>query len=279
MPDGTHLRRRVVVIDPVLRTREHLRRAVRALGHAPLVFNELEELLTLREGLTRCSILCLGVPHDQSQVHSWVRVARSVVGADVPVLFITRDNPMKAPGVLRCTERDLLIAAPVCFADVHEGLKSFLIQHGIPTDPAGLTWGGYRFVPSRESVAFDDTEIHMRPMDFEIALELFHNINSVLSREWLRSMSAGLSPETGGRWLDAAVSRLRSQLVLGAFEGCEWQLSTIRYGGFKLSRVQGKKTAKLILLPDARPQRPPSAAIRELPVTPQRLLMSPAAPT
>ena len=55
MPAKNNLSHRVLVLDPVLRTREHLRRAVRALGHAPLLFNDAEELLPLRGGLQRCA--------------------------------------------------------------------------------------------------------------------------------------------------------------------------------------------------------------------------------
>ena len=261
MPAGKNLRRRVVVIDPVLRTREQLRRAVLALGHAPLVFNHLDELLPLHESLSRCSAACLGLPHDPAEVQAWVRAARGVVAAGVPLLFLARENPMKAPGVLRCTEGDLVLAAPASFADVYGGLKAFLAQHGIATGTTGLTWGDYRFVPSKESVLFDDSEICLRPLDFELALEFFHNINRVLSRDWLRSMMAGLVPDAGGRWLDSGVARLRSQLGLAAFEGCEWQLGSIRYGGFKLSRFHGKKTARPVIAPEGAPRRQASPAL------------------
>ena len=264
MPAGKNLRRRVVVIDPVLRTREQMRRAVLALGHTPLVFNDLDELLPLRESLLRCSALCLGLPHEPSEIQAWVRAARSVVAAGVPLLFLTRENPMKAPGVLRCAEGDLVLAAPSCFADVYGGLKAFLTQHSIAAGTAGLTWGEYRFVPSRESVVFDDSEICLRPLDFELALEFFHNINRVLSRDWLRSMVFDLVPDTGGRWLDSGVARLRSQLGLAAFEGCEWQLGSIRYGGFKLSRFHGKKTAKPAMAAECvTPQREASPALSD----------------
>ncbi|WP_345539745.1 hypothetical protein [Variovorax defluvii] len=245
----------------MLRSREHLRRAIRALGHAPLVFNDIEELLPLREGLPRCAAVCLGLPHYPADLQAWVRAARNVVTSGVPMLFLTRENPLKAPGSLRCAEGDLVLAAPTCFADVHNGLQAFFTQHAIPCGSTGLAWGGYRFVPSRESVVFDDIEIHLRPLDFELALEFFHNTNRVLSRDWLRSMAAGVVPEAGGRWLDASVARLRTQLGLATFEGCEWQLSSIRYGGFKLSRTHGRKTAQPVAMPESMPQREPYSAL------------------
>ncbi|OUL99158.1 hypothetical protein A8M77_28000 [Variovorax sp. JS1663] len=238
-----------------------MRRAVRALGYAPLVFNDLEELLPLREGLLRCAAVCLGLPHYPAEVQAWVRAARSVVAAGAPMLFLTRENPLKAPGALRCAEGDLVLAAPTCFADVHNGLKSFLTQHSMAPAITGLTWGAYRFVPARESVVFDDIEVHLRPVDFELALEFFHNTNRVLSRDWLRTMASGLIPDAGGRWLDASVARLRTHLGLATFEGCEWQLSSIRYGGFKLSRHHGRKTAKPVVIPDGIEQCEASSAL------------------
>lgn len=248
MSARNELRRRVAVLDPTLRSREHMRRAIRALGHAPLVFNDLEELIPLRGKLLRCSALCVGLPSNPLEQQAWIRAARSLIDPDVPLLFLARENPVKAAETLRCTAGDLVLAAPLSFADVYKGMKAFFAQHGLAADASCLEWGAYRFVPSRESVVLDGLEISMRPLDFELALEFFHNIDRVLSRDWLRTMASGLAPETGGRWLDASVGRLRSQLGLIAFHGCEWKLSTIRYAGFKLSRSPGKKTNSLVTL-------------------------------
>jgi DNA-binding response OmpR family regulator len=246
MSAGNELRRRVAVLDPMLRSREHMRRAIRALGHAPLVFNDLEELIPLRGKLLRCSALCVGLPPNPLDQQAWIRAARNLIAPEVPLLFIARENPLKAAETLRCTTGDLVLAAPSSFADVYKGMKAFLAQHALAVDDSGLEWGGYRFVPAKESVVLDGFEVCMRPLDFELALEFFHNIDRVLSRDWLRTMASGLAPETGGRWLDASVGRLRSQLGLIAFHGCEWKLSTIRYAGFKLSRSPGKKTSSLV---------------------------------
>lgn len=248
MSARNELRRRVAVLDPVLRSREHMRRAIRALGHAPLVFNDLEELAPLRGSQLRCSALCVGLPPNPLEQQAWIRAARNLIGPGVPLLFLARENPLKATESLRCTAGDLVLAAPASFADVYKGMKAFFTQHALGTDDSGLEWGGYRFVPSRETVVIDGLEISMRPLDFELALEFFHNIDRVLSRDWLRTMASGLAPETGGRWLDASVGRLRSQLGLIAFHGCEWKLSTIRYAGFKLSRSPGKRAPGLVTL-------------------------------
>ncbi len=261
MSASNELRRRVAVLDPMPRSREHMRRTIRALGHAPLVFNDLEELLPLRGSLLRCSALCVGLPQNPLEQQAWIRAARSLVAPGVPLLFLARENPVKAAETLRCSAGDVVLAAPTSFADVYKGMRAFFAQHGLAAEDAGLEWGGYRFLPSKESVVLDGTEIGMRPLDFELALEFFHNIEHVLSREWLRIMAAGLAPETGGRWLDASVGRLRIQLGLIAFHGCEWKLSTIRYAGFKLSRSPGKKAPRLVTLSAREPQREASPVL------------------
>ena len=248
MSARNELRRRVAVLDPMLRSREQLRRAIRALGHAPLVFNDLEELIPLRGSPLRCSALCVGLPANPLEQQAWVRAARNLIGPDVPLLFLARENPLKATETLRCTAGDVVLAAPSSFADIYKGLKAFLAQHSVSSDASGLEWGAYRFLPSKEAVVFDGLEVSLRPLDFELALEFFHNIERVLSRDWLRTMAGGLAPEGGGRWLDASVGRLRSQLGLIAFHGCEWKLATIRYSGFKLSRSPGKKAPRLVTM-------------------------------
>lgn len=237
MSSRSGLRQRVLVLDSVLRSREHMRRAVRALGHAPLVF----DLLLLRGTRPRCAMMCLGLPPDHIDLRTWVHKARSVVGAKVPVLFVTRENLLKALQMLGSVEGDSVLVAPSSFAEIYNGLGEFMAQHGLPTTGAGLSWDHYLFVPSQKSVMVDGAEINLRPAEFELALEFFHNVDRVLSRDWLRAMTSGMAPDASSRWIDANVARLRSQLGLASFHGGEWRLNNVRYAGYKLSRDHGRK--------------------------------------
>ncbi len=130
------------MLDPMLRPREHMRRAVRALGHAPLVFNDLEELLPLRGSPLRCSALCVGLPQNPLEQQAWIRAARSLVDPGVPLLLLAPENPVKAAETLRCSAGDVVLAAPLSFADVYKGMMAFFAQHGIAAEDAGLEWGG-----------------------------------------------------------------------------------------------------------------------------------------
>jgi len=237
------LHQRVAVLDPVFRTREHMRRTIRALGHAPLIFEDPQELLFLHNASLRCSAVCIGVPRRRVDLPHWIRGARNAVGPDVPLLFLTRDNLLKPIESLACSERDLLVAAPSSFADVYLGLQGCMARHSLAATGPGLEWGDYRFVPSKQTVFLDEEEIKLPPLDFELALEFFHNIDRVLTRQWLIGMAASLAPESTGRWVSACVSRLRDKLDLAGGRGCEWRLVHVRGLGYKLTQT-GSAVAK-----------------------------------
>ncbi|WP_082517563.1 winged helix-turn-helix domain-containing protein [Variovorax sp. Root318D1] len=227
---------RVGVLDPVFRTREHMRRTIRAFGHAPLIFEDLQELLFLPTASLRCSAMCIGLPRRRADLATWISGARNAVGPNVPLLFLTRENLLKPLESLGCNEIDLLVAAPSSFSDVYVGLEGCMARHALaPTGP-GLEWGGYRFKPSTKSVMVDEEEIRLSPLEFELALEFFHNVGQVLSRQYLLTMASSLAPSESGRWLNACIARLRDKLNLGVSRGCEWRLVHIRGQGYRLSR-------------------------------------------
>ena len=227
---------RVVLLDPVFRTREHMRRTIRAFGHAPLVFEDLQELLFLPTASLRCSAMCIGLPRRRADLPRWISGARNAVGPNVPRHFLTRENLLKPLQSLGCEEGDLLVAAPSSFSDVYVGLEGCMARHALaPTGP-GLEWGGYRFKPSTKSVMVDEEEIHLSPLEFELALEFFHNVGQVLPRQYLLGMVSALAPSASGRWLNACIARLRDKLNLGVSRGCEWRLVHLRGLGYRLSR-------------------------------------------
>lgn len=156
------------------------------------------------------------------------------------MLFLARENLLKALQTLGSVEGDSVLAAPTSFAQVYNGLQEFMAQHGLSTDGKGLTWGHYLFIPSLESVTVEGVEINLRPLEFELALEFFHNVDRVLSRDWLRAMTAGMVSDSSSRWIDTSVARLRSRLGLGG----EWKLSNVRYAGYRLSKGHSKKHPK-----------------------------------
>lgn len=216
-PVANHLRQRIAVVDPCARTREYMRRAIRGLGHAPLVFTEVDELLCVERGLQRCKLMCFGLPPDGQHLRELIAACREIVGPEVPIMFVAsplNSRALKELGRIRPNE---MLATPSSFAEVYNALEGFMIRHRLPLSEEGLVWGPYRFFPACALVTFSGTEVWLNAAEFELALEFFHNIGRPLSLDWLRSMVPKSSSRGWARWLDTKVEALRHQLAL---EGC-----------------------------------------------------------
>ena len=78
--------RRAGVLASSPRSRECIRRVLRALGHSPLVFTNLDEFLALGPGAATLDLLVLGdVPDTDSQGRPVAACAGDLIGA--PVAF------------------------------------------------------------------------------------------------------------------------------------------------------------------------------------------------
>jgi DNA-binding response OmpR family regulator len=229
---------RIGVLDPVFRTREHMRRAIRAFGHAPLVFDDLQELLFLPPASLRCTAMCIGLPRGLPDLRSWVRGARNAVGPGVPLFLITHHSSPRQFRSLGSDESDLLAAAPLSFSDVYLGLRGCMARHAMAPVRPGLAWGPFRFVPATESVIVDDEEIKLSALEFELALEFFHRIGQVLARSYLLSVASSLSPGGSGAWLNDCIEVLSDKLDLRPSRGCEWLLAPVRSQGYRLTRAK-----------------------------------------
>jgi DNA-binding response OmpR family regulator len=171
------LRQRIVIVDPVLVTREHLRRAVWALGHAPLVFESMEELLGVGSNSPRCALMCLGLPPKAREVGPCIQVARRVFGSTIPALLVAREGASKSARVQGAMPGDEVLAAPADFDDIYKRVAEFMMRSGLPTAGYGLTLGDFCFIPSSGSVRVDGVEIRLNPLDFELAMEFLDGGN------------------------------------------------------------------------------------------------------
>ena len=142
------LRQRVVVVDPLPRSREYMRRAIRGLGHAPLIFTSSHELLAANRPIQRCALMCFSIPPGGQDLRRVVDACRAVVGKDVPVMFVAAGHDPKALKDLGRIQQNELLATPSSFADVYNSLEGFMIRNGLPLAEIGLAWGPYRFFSS-----------------------------------------------------------------------------------------------------------------------------------
>ena len=216
MLDTPSMRQRIAIVDPAPRSREHARRAVRGLGHAPMVFASVEELLAIGRSVHRYALMCFGVSADTQDVRQVIDKSREVVGRDVPIMFFAPSNNSKALRDLGRIRQDEHLITPSSFAEIYNALEGFMTRHNLPLAEDGLAWGHYRFYPACALAKVQDTEVWLDSLEFELALEFFHNVDRPLTSEWLKVMVPRPPVRSWPRWLDSRVNHLRSQLDLGS---------------------------------------------------------------
>ena len=203
---STHgLRQRVAVIDTAPRPREHTRRAIRALGHAPLVFTSIDELLVAGPSTRGYALMCFGVPAGVSAIRPLVDQAREMVGREVPVMIATPEITPRALKSLGRMEPTEFLAVQSSFSDIYNALEELMIRERIPMADPGLGWGRYRFFPSCSSVQIARADVRLDTFQFELALEFFHNPDRILSRAWLQTMVTQPTDENWSEWLETSV--------------------------------------------------------------------------
>lgn len=239
MTNEAALRQRIVVVDPMPRSREYLRRAIRGLGHSPLVFTDADELLEASRSIQRCALMCFGVPPNTQDLRRIISMCREMVGRDVPVMFLSTGDDPKSLRDLGRMQRNELLATASSFADVYNSLEGFMIRNGLPLTEDGLAWGAYRFYPACALVKVGGNDVWLNSPEFELALEFFHNVERPLSTEWLKAMVSRASVRGWARWLDSRVDHLRHQLALCASD--DWALANARCSGYRLTSVSEKE--------------------------------------
>lgn len=176
----------------------------------------------------------LGAPSDEAEFGAVVAELRSLVGLDVPILFgIVEDKLHTA--ISHCQARDDVIATPSSFCKLHQSMERLMRRQCLPIYKSHFEWGRYRFLPATGTVQMEGSCVELQPLDFDLALELFHNVDRTLSRHWLRSMSVGCEGIRASRWLDHSMWRVRRALDLSPEHG--WSLNAVPRQGYRLSKT------------------------------------------
>lgn len=229
-------RRRAAVLSASLRSREQMRRVLRQLGYAPLIFADLDEFLEAGCGSPRAlDMLLLGDVPEQSAWGDWGQ-ARRLLGIDarLPLLHAPMRRQPRPPARGSADARTML-AAPRYYGELHETVLRFLRQYGFETAPRALRWGRYAFDPAAMAVSFDERQVSLDPVAFDLALEFFNHAGRTLGPAWLRCMLP--ADERGANWhridnLACTVDDLRYALQLDAADG--WRLDGTEQEGFGL---------------------------------------------
>ncbi|MDQ0017841.1 DNA-binding response OmpR family regulator [Variovorax boronicumulans] len=117
----------------------------------------------------------------------------------------------------------------------------FLLRRGAgnTAKERGFCMAGYRFDKKNKKSWLKGEEVRLKPLEFELAFELFRNINFTLSRDWLYStVWEGLNKLPNSRRLDACVSSVRKKLKICPANG--FILRAVYGRGYRLCSVPEK---------------------------------------
>jgi DNA-binding response OmpR family regulator len=236
---------RIAVLDPDFRTRERMRRAIRRLGHVPATFPGAEELLKECRGSATPGFeaLVVACPADAAAAGALIAQVRAQVGPGCPLILTTSKRGVRELSVLHAGASDIVEVTPSSFEETYLLMKFFLRRCGLPLADHSLEWGPYCFSLPMSNLKLGDTDVRLMPIEFDLAIEFFNNIDCLLPREWLHAMVWDKNYPAGSRSLDTHVSGLRRKLGLHTGEhGLE--LLSVRAGGYQLSTVARRGNAR-----------------------------------
>lgn len=223
--------RRVALFDPVLRSRELARRAIHRLGHVPIVLDDLRAEPSSALITQPCDLAVVSCPADAESATWTVGRARLLFGGQTALVVVagkSRTLQMRAAcnGI-----RESVIVRPSSFGGYYGLLRQAMRRQGFDLIEPELQWGPYRFEAGTGVVQFDGRTLKLPPLEFDLAMEFFRNLDRTLSRERLYTALWDRFDD-GSRALDTQVSRLRRKLELQRVDG--WSLRSASGVGYRL---------------------------------------------
>lgn len=231
--------------------RNDFRQKLDNLGFASLAFESISQLEN-RQG-NSCEFGCLIIILAEDQIQSGIQIA--IEKREAPVLLVTVDEGRPA---------FLIVDKPIVnsrkIAALHESCSGCELNSELQlltgnrlrqlNDSPFYILGNYRFNAKRRQVWIGEKKISLRPLEFELALELFRNINSTLTREKLYSQIwGGGESETSqrSRTLDVCIcgARKKMRLLENGF-----LLKSLYGKGYELCSMnpEGKRTGQAVQL-------------------------------
>ena len=208
----------IAVLDPLLRSREIARRAICRLGHTPIIFTSVEELQKQSAVAAEFEALLLACPRDPAVFQPLIAQARESLGRHFPLVLSACKSQFRVISVLHTDSASTVVHAPSSFEDSYRTLEAYLQRRKVPIAERVMEWGDYRFVLHQDKAERAGDVVKLRPLEFDLAVAFFRNINRPLSREWLFRHVWGRSDNDHpvSRSLDVSVSGLRRKLGLHA---------------------------------------------------------------
>jgi len=221
----------IAVLDPILRSRELVRRSICRLGHVPVTFTSVDELHEHDAAGGSFDMLLLACPRDPAVFQPLIAQVRKILRGRMPLILSACKSQFRVISILHADTSSSVVHAPYSFEDTYRLLEVELRRRRVPVADRVLEWQGYRFVLDQDHVELAGVPIKLRPREFDLAVAFFRNVNRLLTREWLTANVWGKIEEGGpiSRSLDVSVSGIRRKL------GLRSRLQAIWGQGYQLS--------------------------------------------
>ncbi|MDP9877692.1 DNA-binding response OmpR family regulator [Variovorax boronicumulans] len=233
--DAGEPQRSAAVLDVEKQNRESASDTVSSLGYKAFQFDCSEDLMTALMHGSRFDLFLAGFDGPESRLLSGAKMLRSVLGPKAPLLLMVREVQLGAVSSLIKGATEDFIVMPCKPVELEARVMAF---KGLSTSAelyGEFRCGAYHFQALGRVVSFNDRQIRLQPIEFDLALHLFRNPGLVHSRKalfdavWTRART----DETDTRTLDVHIARLRRKLEIGEPNGCE--LQSVRNIGYRLN--------------------------------------------
>ncbi len=223
--------RRVALFDPVMRSRELARRAIHRLGHIAVVVDDLQSGSPDASIAQAYDLAVISCPASAEAATSMLALARTVFGEQTALLVVAGKSRTLQMRAICNGIRESVIVRPSSFSSYYALLRQAMRRQGFDLMDSEPQWGPYRFEASAGLVQFGGRTLKLPPLEFDLAMEFFRNLDRTLSRERLYN-TLWEHFDDGSRALDTQVSRLRRKLDLQRVDG--WSLRSASGVGYRL---------------------------------------------
>ncbi|MDP9912311.1 DNA-binding response OmpR family regulator [Variovorax boronicumulans] len=243
--------RSAAVLDVEKQDREYASDIVSSLGYKAFQFECSEDLMTALLNGSRFDLFLAGFDGPESRLLSGAKMLRSVLGPKEPLLLMVRQMQLGAVSALMKGASGDFIVMPCNPMELEARVMAFKGLSASEELYGEFRCGVYHFQALGRVVCFNDRQIKLQPIEFDLALHFFRNPGVAHSRKalfdavWTRMRTE----ESDTRTLDVHIARLRRKLELGEPNGCE--LQSVRNIGYRLN-FYADRGAKGTLVSDDR---------------------------
>ncbi|MBL8524663.1 MAG: response regulator transcription factor [Betaproteobacteria bacterium] len=226
---------RVAIIEDDATAGEAIVKWVEEMGHQPMLFPDAGKFLAARAAHS-ASLLILdwGLP-DMSGLEL-LRHVRGPLQCSAPAVFCTsRGDEADVVEALRAGADDFIVK-PLRKQELQARVSAVLRRSVVEVaEMRELEVAPYKLDLVARRIRLNDRVVELQNREYELAVLLFQNLNTVVSRERIVQTLWGMEPMETSRTLDTHVSRLRRKLELTPANGLTLQSV---YGlGYRLQPV------------------------------------------